>query len=223
MLVGGVIATPHTDVLTFFGGGPVTRLTTATAIASIALFAVACSDSATGVPSSLRPTGSASAEAGNPPPPPFTGDGRGDLTFDDEGSSFAAVARATASATGRSLSQCDPPPADVQLAFTFSYLVNQPGSNGFLHLNPDDESRQITIHQTDKKLDAHGTIAGPGFTFTITDATGGDGIFGSESRTSDVFEVDVTGVVTFADGSKCTASAQLSGTLFVPSEESGLF
>jgi hypothetical protein len=35
--------------------------------------------------------------------------------------------------------------------------------------------------------------------------------------------VDVTGVVTLANGSKCTASAQLSGTLFVPSEDSGTF
>ena len=199
-----------------------TRLTTATAIASIALFAVACSDFTTGVPSSLHPTGSASAEAGNPPPPPFTGDGRGDLIFEDGGDSFAAALSTTAGANGPSLGQCGPLPA-IQLAFTFSYLVNQPGSNGFLHLNPDDESRQITIHQTDTKLDAHGVIAGPGFTFMITDATGGDGIFGSESRTSDVFEVDVNGTVTFANGSKCTTSAQLSGTLFVPSEESGLF
>ena len=198
-----------------------TRLTTAAAIASVALFAVACSDSATGVPSSLRPTESASAEAGNPPPPPFTGEGRGDLIFFGDEDSFAAAARATAAAAGPSLGQCGPLPA-IALAFTFSYLVNQPGSNGFLHLNPDDESRHVTIHQTNTKLDAHGFIAGPGFTFMITDATGGDGIFGSEGRTSDVFEVDVVGIVTFANGSKCRASAQLSGTLFVPSEDIGL-
>jgi hypothetical protein len=195
----------------------VTRLINAGAIAAFALFAIACSESATGVPASLRPTETASAEAGNPPPPPFQGEGRGDLVFEESEVSFASVASATANAAGSSLSECGFLPA-VQLAFKFSYLVNQPGSNGFLHLNPEDEARHITIHQTGKKLDAHGVIVGSGFTFMITDATGGDGIFGSESRTSSFFSVDLAGIATLANGTKCRATAELSGTLFVPSE-----
>lgn len=191
-----------------------TRFSSVVAIVSVVVFAAACADGTTAIPSSsLRPAGQISA-AGNPPPPPLTGRGDGELApdFDEEFSSAASV-DATRDGGGKSaLVPCDLP-AFVSLSYSFDYMINKPDKNAFVHLDPDNQ-KQITIHQNGDKLDAHGTIIGAGFTFAITDVTDGSIIGDGEGgRVLDSFFLRITGIVTHADGSKCQAAAILDGGL----------
>jgi len=64
----------------------------------------------------------------------------------------------------------------------------------------------LTIHQTDKKLDAGGEIVGDGYVFKITSVVSG-------SFDKYGYDLTVTGIVTLANRTKCQASADLSGTL----------
>jgi hypothetical protein len=187
------------------------RVTPVAALASCLIFAAACSDSATGVPSSSLAPGSASF-AGNPPPPPLTGRGDGDLTFD----SFE-IASAAALITASPTDQCGPLPS-THLEYTLDYLINKTGNNQWAHLNLDGQNRQITVHQTDNKVDATGEIVGLGYVFRITGGAA-DGFLESEliqgSLRSVNFSVHVTGIATLADGTKCRAGATLSGNGYV--------
>jgi hypothetical protein len=190
---------------------PVTRFSSVVAIVSVAVFAAACADGTTAIPSSsLRPTGHISA-AGNPPPPPLTGRGDGELLpddFSDEFSSAASVG-ATTNGSGKSALPSCTLPGTVDLDYAFDYLINKQDNNAFVHLDPDNQ-KQITIHQHGDKLDAHGTIVGTGFTFAIGDVTDGS-IIGEGGGVVGSFFLRVTGIVTLANGNKCQAAAILEG------------
>ena len=182
------------------------RVTTVAALASCLIFAAACSDSATGVPSSaLRPGGA--SFAGNPPPPPLTGRGDGDLSFD----SFEILsASATIADAPTDLCGFLPP---TPLSYALDYLINKAGTNQWAHLNLDGQNRQITVHQTDNKVDASGEIVGVGYVFRITGGAGtgfltSTPIEGSLRNVS--FSVQVNGIATLTDGTQCRASATLS-------------
>ena len=187
-----------------------TRFSSVVAIVSVVVFAAACADGTTAIPSSsLRPTGQISA-AGNPPPPPLTGRGDGELE-PDFGDDFSSAASVDATRNGKSGPvPCDLP-AFVNLSYSFDYMINKPDKNAFVHLDPDNQ-KQITIHQNGNKVDAHGTIVGAGFTFAISDVTAGSIIGDGEGgRVLDSFFLRITGIVTHADGSKCQAAAILDG------------
>jgi len=177
----------------------VTRLTLAT-LASIALFGIACAESTTGLPSPrMNPTGSAAHDEGLPPPPPLTGSGDG--TLDVFGSDLVANASVSTSALPNCTSG-----GSVAFTYSFDYLLNKTDNSSFAHLDVDNQSQNVTIHQTVSNIDAHGLIKGSNFTFFITDAISGTLSLGG-------FNLLVEGTVTFADGSKCHATASLSGSL----------
>jgi hypothetical protein len=174
---------------------------------SLAIVAAACSDSATGVPSRTQAPTTASF-AGNPPPPPLTGDfGFGQLEpFGDE-VSFAATANAAPTNN-----TCEGLPGQ-DLFYSWDYLNNKTDNNQWAHLDIEGQNRKVSIHQTKNKLDASGEIVGDGYVFKIT---------GVVSGFFDQFGYDLTieGTVTQADGTKCRATAELSGSL-AGSEASG--
>jgi hypothetical protein len=175
------------------------RVTTVAALASCLIFAAACSDSATGVPSSSLRPGDASL-AGNPPPPPLTGRGDGELDpFSSDISTFAATTETAALNACGSL-------AATPLSYEFDYLLNKEETNEWAHLKLDDQNHQVTIHQTSSKIDANGEIVGPDYVFRLTGgATGELDAFG--------FSLVVDGIVTLSDGTRCHAQASLSGDL----------
>jgi hypothetical protein len=79
-------------------------------------------------------------------------------------------------------------------------------------LNIIGQKGEVTIHEHGDKVDAHGQIEGVGFTYQITDATSGEITSSSEGSVAFVqFFVNVSGIVTFANGDKCRADAVLSG------------
>jgi len=182
------------------------RVTTVAALASCLIFAAACSDSATGVPTSSLAPGSASF-AGNPPPPPLTGRGAGEIDFGF--SDFAAAATTTAAPTD----QCVFLPT-TPLIYTLDYLINKTGTNQWAHLNLAGQNRQITIHQTDNKVDATGEIVGEGYVFRITGGAGVGFLTSTPiegSLRNVTFSVQVTGIATLVGGTQCRAGATLSG------------
>jgi len=171
------------------------------------IFAAACSDSATGVPASSLAPGSASF-AGNPPPPPLTGRGDGDLNFDSFEISSAA---STIAAAPTDL--CGPlPPKHFE--YDLDYLINKTLTNQWAHLILVGQNRQITVHQTDNKVDATGEIVGDGYVFRITGGAGVGSLMsdpGEGSLRNVTFSVHVTGIATLVDGTQCRAGATLSG------------
>ena len=180
------------------------RLKTAAALSLVVIFVAACADSATGVPaSSLHPT--VASFAGNPPPPPLSGkDGEGELSpfFDESGFLAAASAPSTSAPTNGS---CGFLPS-VTIHYSWDYLNNTTDNSQWAHLDVDGQNRQVTIHQTDNKLEAGGEIVGDGYVFKITDgATGFFDQFG--------YNLTINGIVTLDDGTKCQASASFSGSL----------
>jgi len=171
------------------------------------IFAAACSDSATGVPTSALTPGEASF-AGNPPPPPLTGRGDGELSFD----SFDILSAASTT-TAAPTDVCGPLPPTF-FTYALDYLINKTATNQWAHLNLDGQNRQITIHQTDNKVDASGEIVGVGYVFRITGGAGTGSltstpIEGSLRNVS--FSVTVTGIATLVNGTQCRGSATLSG------------
>jgi hypothetical protein len=185
----------------------VTRFNVAACV-SLAIFAVACADSATGV-HSLSGAPASAAFAGNPPPPPLTGDdGSGRLEPFGEESEFAASARGvqtTRSNTAPTNSTCDLP-SGKNIHYSWDYLENKNDNNQWAHLDIDDQNRKVSIHQTNKKLDASGEIVGNGYTFKITGVSSG-----SFDRFG--FDLTITGTLTRSDGTTCQATADLFGTL----------
>ncbi|MFI5229642.1 MAG: hypothetical protein ACHQWU_11270 [Gemmatimonadales bacterium] len=169
-----------------------------------AFLMAACSD-VSAVPSSPLGAQGPAFELGNPPPPPLSGGVS--LSFDAGDSFDASIA---ADVVG------DVPPgpcrASELLNFTYDFLVNPPGNNAFLHLRGGDDAHLVTIHQTDSKLDAHGTIVGDGFTFDISDATDGS-IVDIGHHGERLVSVSLSGTLTTSDGASCQASANLSGHL----------
>ena len=122
-----------------------TRFSSVVAIASVVVFAAACADGTTAMPSSsLRPTGQISA-AGNPPPPPLTGRDDGELIPDfDDFSSTASVDATRNGSAKTALPSCNLP-GSVNLNYAFDYLINKPDNNAFVHLDPDNQSRSRSI------------------------------------------------------------------------------
>lgn len=177
------------------------------ACVSLAIFAVACADSATGVPSlSSAPT--SASFAGNPPPPPLTGDdGSGRLEPFGEESEFAASARVVQAARSNAAptSTCDLP-SGQDIHYSWDYLENKSDNNQWAHLDIDGQNRKVSIHQTNKKIDANGEIVGSGYTFKITGVS--SGFFDRFG-----FDLTVTGILTRSNGTTCQATADLFGSL----------
>jgi len=129
------------------------------------------------------------------------------VEFDFSESSLAAAA------VSAPTDLCGPLPSTI-LHYALDYLINKAGTNQWAHLNLAGQNRQITVHQTDNKVDATGEIVGLGYVFRITGGAGA-GFLTSEpiegSLRSVTFSVHVTGIATLADGTQCRAGATLSG------------
>jgi len=173
-------------------------------LALVGVALTACSDHLTMPTSSLHPS-AAARELSDPPPPPI-GSSDGFATFDTR-SDFVSTAALAAAATA------DAPVCDAYTTFSFSYkyLLNAPGTNAYLHIDPDDQTRHVTIHQTDKMgiPDAHGMIVGDNFTYTITGTTGGSLLFTDEGRVPGFVSVDLIGTLKIG-GTSCTTGATLN-------------
>src|SRR5262249_52436119 len=114
--------------------------------------AAGCGDVSTVPTSSLHPT--VALLSGDPPPPPVGARGFADFdAFFDDASDVACSAHVT-------------------FNFSYQYFLNAPGNNSFLHIQTDLGDK-VDIHQTNKKIDANGSITGPGFTFNIQNVVGG--------------------------------------------------
>jgi hypothetical protein len=173
------------------------------AIASFAVFVAGCADSPA-APTLARPTGP-SFDAGDPPPPPITGEGFAEFDAsrsDAGGFSFAG--------TVSDIGDFPPGPCRASRGFgiNYSYFINKNNTNAVLHIDPDDASHHVTLHQTAKKLDGSGQIVGPDFVFKISDVVAG-GIIGPEERLPGAVFVSLRGTLTLADGTSCQADAQL--------------
>ena len=164
----------------------------------IAAFAAACGDRAI-LPTSPLHTGAASHDLGNPPPPPVGGDGRAELDVgsDEDGSLATACS------------------AHESFDFAYEYFVNKALNNAFVHIHIDNQGLDAAIHQTHKKIDAHGTLTGPGFVFTITDALGGNIFNGEGGGVPNSVTVNLTGQLTTGE-TTCTANATLTLELVTP-------
>jgi hypothetical protein len=175
------------------------------ALAGVALSA--CSDRASLPTSPVHPTGPSYDLFGDPPPPPIgSSDGFADFSTESFDLSSASVRK--------QVSVVDTPPCEAATSFHFAYMyfVNKPDNNAFLHINPDDPSKNVEIHQTDKKIDAHGVIVGPGFTYTITGAIGG-AIVNPDEHVPGAVNVQLTGVLHTDVGASCQTTANLAASL----------
>ena len=159
----------------------------------VAAFAVGCGERAVTPTSTLTPR-EASHDDATPPPPPATGGGSLDFSASDasDGSSADACA------------------VTATLQMNYRYFANSTNNNEFLHIDfgggPD-----VRIHQTSSTLTAKGTIAAPGFTFTIDHAVGGD-ISALEGGAPKSVTVSVQGTLTVGN-TTCTANATLTAIL----------
>lgn len=152
--------------------------------------AAGCGDVASVPTSSLHPT--TALLSGDPPPPPVGARGFADFdAFEGDASDMACSANAS-------------------FNFSYQYFLNGPGKNSFLHIQID-QGPQVDIHQTDKKIDAHGTITGAGFTFDIQNVVGGS-IQDPEERVPFQVSLQLTGKLTTETGT-CIANATLNATL----------
>ena len=161
--------------------------------AVVAALAVGCGERAFTPTSPLTP-GAASLDLGNPPPPPVAGDGRADLDV------FSGDNSATS---------CQ---GHTSFTFAWDYFVNAPGNNAFLHIRIDGQGLDVSIHQTNKKVDAHGDITAPGFDFSINDVISG-GIIDQESHVPGRVVLNLVGTFTDGEGNTCTANATLNASL----------
>ena len=179
------------------------------ALAGVALSG--CSDRVTMPTSSLKPAGAAYDEFGDPPPPPIgSSDGFADFSTRSE---FAGT---TGQAAPKGGSNLDSPICSAFTTFTFKYkyLANTQNNNQWLHINPDDPSKQIEIHWTDKShVDAHGVIVGPdnSFTFTIKNALAAE-IFKGDGRLPYGVHLTVTGLLK-TGGTSCSTTADFTAYL----------
>jgi len=149
----------------------------------------ACADQPLAPSRSMQPT-SAERALGNPPPPPVARSGFGEFdAFLEDNSEMACAAHNS-------------------FTFTYEYLVNKPVTNAFLHIHVDGEKSNVTVHQTEKKIDANGTLVGPGFTFDIDKVIAGS-IIGVEEHIPASAYLQLTGKLTTETGT-CTANATLA-------------
>lgn len=164
------------------------------AAAALAVILVGCNEPTTMPvqPYASRPE----LDLGTPPPPPISGDG--DATLD-----LGLSAQSTM--LGAAATSCS---AATNFAFTDSYFMNDPANDQWVHINPLDAGRNVSIHQSQNKIDAVGSIVAPDFTFRITKTNGGRLIPGS-------FSVSVHGVLTFSTGASCETDGNLSGSFTV--------
>ncbi len=154
-----------------------------------AVMVAACGDRAP-TPMSPLVSSTASLDRGNPPPPPVAGNAFMDFDiFSSEDASEAG----TCGAEGNNVS------------VKFSYVFNKPENNAVLHLGLDGKGTDATVHQTDKKLDAHGTLTGTDFSFKIKDAVAGS-IIDAETRFPFIVTFNLTGTLTNEFGT-CNANA----------------
>jgi hypothetical protein len=160
----------------------------------VAAFAVGCGERAFTPTSPLSPS-AASLDLGNPPPPPVAGDGRADLDVFSGDNSSATSCQGHTSFT-----------------FAWDYFVNGPGNNAFLHIRIDGQGLDVAIHQTDKKVDAHGDITAPGFDFSINNVISG-GIIDPETHVPNRIVLNLVGTFTDEEGNVCTANATLHASL----------
>jgi hypothetical protein len=167
-----------------------------------ALVAVAgCSDVA--APTSRLAPGNASLGLGDPPPPPVSGDAFLEFSIapaidgSDEESTTCSAAAAT--------------------SVKFQYFLNTQRTNAFLHIRVDGQGLDASVHQTNNKLTAKGTLTGPGFTFAITNALSGD-IIESEVNFPSAVNFQVTGKLTVGT-TTCAANANVSVQLQGEEEE----
>jgi hypothetical protein len=168
------------------------------AVAGLAVFLVACSD--TTVPSSLRQAHVAVQDAGIPPPPPLSGDG---------GSGDLSVGFSDLVASAQPAIVCT---HNFPLSFSWSYLEASGSTNQVVHLDLiGTPSGNIDLHDIQNgKIITHGTVSDAFFSFTIQDTD-------NLNLTSEGFSADVTGTLTdLTSGAKCQTSAHLDGT-FEPS------
>jgi hypothetical protein len=160
----------------------------------VAAFAVGCGERAINPTSPLSPR-AASLDLGNPPPPPVAGDGRADLDV------FQGDDSQAASCSGH-----------TTFTFAWDYFVNKQGNNAFLHIRIDGQGLDVSVHQTDKKVDAHGDITAPGFDFSINDVISG-GIIDQETHVPGRVVLNLVGTFTDEEGNTCTANATLTASL----------
>jgi hypothetical protein len=159
----------------------------------------ACADQTVAPPvSSIQPT-TAVRGLGNPPPP-VARDG---------------FAEFDAFLGDNSENTCS---AHDSFSFSYEYLVNKPGNNAFLHIRVDGRGLDVAIHQTNKKVDAKGTIVGPGFSFDIGNVVGG-AIINEEQHVPSNVSLQLTGKLTTETG-VCTVNATLNAQL-IPTEVIG--
>ena len=161
----------------------------------VLMLAVGCSDRTTEPAASLVAPGSALHSFGTPPPPPVSGDGFADIDV------FGAT-------DGSEPNSCG---AQGSFTFSYEYFVNKPGNNAFLHIHADGEGLDLQIHQTDKKIDAKGTITGSGFSFNVKDGLSGS-IENSHLTLPSTVTVQLTGTLDTGHGT-CTANATLTASL----------
>jgi len=161
---------------------------------AITLLATAsCGDQSLLPTSSIAPS-SALRDVGDPPPPPVAGDGFAFLSpaFDD---SEAAC----------SISD--------SFSFSYKYFVNKTAHNAHLQMDITEAGHDgdVSAHETDKKIDAKGTLSGPGYTFVIKQTLGGS-LMGSETRLVSTAFLQLVGELTTEAGT-CTANLNLQANL----------
>ena len=149
-----------------------------------------CGDVASVPTSSLRPT--VARLDGDPPPPPVGARGFADFDASEGDASDMACS------------------AHASFNFSYQYFLNKPGNNSFLHIQID-QGPNVDIHQTNKKIDAHGTITGAGFTFDIQNVVGGS-IQDPEEHVPFRVSLQLTGKLT-TETATCIASATLDANL----------
>ena len=157
----------------------------------VAAFVAGCGERAA-TPTSLLSPGAAAHDFGTPPPPPIAGDGTGELDVFDSGDGSSTT--------------CS---GDFPITFSYEYFVNNPGHNSFLHLHINGQD--VTVHQTDKKIDIHGSITGTGFTFNITDILGGS-ITNGDGTLPHGVSLPLSGILTTGDGT-CQGNATFNANL----------
>src|SRR5213595_232126 len=122
------------------------------AFAALSALIAGCSDAPL-APKSLHPT--AASFLGTPPPPAFTGEGRG---------TFSASNDVEALAVTDAPCFVDLTPTHFQFVYTTD-AATEPGLNQVAHIKFDEDlSHQITIHQKPNEapeVDAEGIIVGP--------------------------------------------------------------
>ena len=155
--------------------------------------AASCGDQSLLPTSSLAPS-SALRDVGDPPPPPVADDGFAFLSpaFDDSEDACSV---------------------SDSFAFSYRYFVNKTAHNAHLQMDITEPGHdgEVSAHQTDRKIDARGTLSGPGYTFVIKETLGGS-LMGSETRLVSTAFFQLVGDLTTEAGT-CTANLNLTAQL----------